>query len=196
MKLKLWSDQSGNALVFALAPEEKSASQEPSTTVVEVAPAISLVANSARAMQHCCFHCTWCEGIISLPHDRLGLMFGGPAIRRFNARSVATVCGACGHVGGYSLFRGCSGFDTRHKLATVHVAGITRLVDLLHCEEATCTSALPLFVTSERALTSGAAKDLAKSWDWENLKCASGHPVRTPEWVLYAKPLQFPAELK
>jgi hypothetical protein len=195
--MKLWSDQSGNALVFALAPEEKSGSQQgPSRKIMEVAPAISLGANGARAMQHCCFHCTWCEGIISLPHDRLGLMFGGPAIRRFNARSIATVCESCHHVGGYSLFRGCAGFDTRHKLAPVHVAGITRLVDLLRCEESTCSSALPLFISTERALTTGAAQELAKRWDWEGLKCASGHPVRKPEWLTQGKPLQFPAELK
>lgn len=196
MKLNLWSDQSGNALVFALAPEAKSASQKPSPAVVEVAPAISSGGNGARATQHCCFHCTWCEGIISLPHDRLGLMFGGPAIRRFNARSVATVCGSCGHVGGFSLFRGCAGFDTRHKLAPVPAAGTTSLVDLLHCEEATCASALPLFISSERALTTGAAQELAKNWDWEGLKCASGHPVRKPEWLTKGKLLQFPAELK
>jgi hypothetical protein len=195
--MKLWSDQSGNALVFAVAPEEKSASQQgPSRGIVEVAPATSLGASGARATQHCCFHCTWCEGIISLPHDRLGLMFGGPAIRRFNARSIATVCGTCHHIGGYSLFRGCSGFDTRHKLAPVHVAGRTRLVDLLHCEEATCASALPLFLTSEGALTSEAVQKLGKGWHWESLKCASGHPVHQPEWLTYGTPLRFPAEVK
>jgi hypothetical protein len=196
--MKLWNDQSGNALVFAIAPEEKSASlQELSRRSAEVAPATFLgTGSSVRMTQHCCFHCTWCEAIISLPHDRLGLVFGGPAIRRYSARSIATVCGACHHVGGYSLFRGCAGFDTRHKLSPAPVAGITRLVDLLRCEEATCAFALPLFVTSERALTSEAAQELAKGWAWEGLKCATGHHVHPPAWVADGKPLRFPAELK
>jgi hypothetical protein len=195
--MKLWSDQSGNALVFAIASEKEAASQqEPVHGTLEVVPALSVPESSVRATPHCCFHCTWCEGIIALPHDRLGLMFGGPAIRRFNARSIATVCGSCRHVGGYSLFRGCAGFDTRHKLAPVHAAGTTRLVDLLHCEEATCASALPLFVASERGLTSETVHELAKCWDWEGLTCASGHPVHKPEWLMYGKELRFPAELK
>ena len=197
--MKLWSDESGNALVYTLAPEEKSASrQEPIKEPVgerlrEVARAAP--AGSARATQHCCFHCSWCNGIIALPHDRLGLVFGGPAIRRFNARSIATVCGSCRHVGGFSLFRGCAGFDTRHKLAPVHAMGTTRMVDLLHCEEETCTATLPLFVASESALTSEKVQELAKGWDWKGLTCASTHPVHKPVWLTDGKPLRFPAEL-
>ena len=30
---------------------------------------------------HCCFYCSWCASPIVLPHESLGLHFGGPLIR-------------------------------------------------------------------------------------------------------------------
>jgi hypothetical protein len=149
-----------------------------------------------RATQHCCFYCQWCAAIISLPHDQLSMMFAGPAIRRINARSLATVCRSCHHVATYSLFRGANGFDTRHKLAAIHPAGTTVLAGWLQCEEPTCAYPLPLFVASETELTGEMVKNLARNWEWKGLTCASAHPIHPPRWLLGEEPLNLPAQLK
>jgi hypothetical protein len=147
------------------------------------------------AMQHCCFYCSSCAAIISLPHDRLGLMFAGPAIRRVNVRSIATVCSSCRLVAGYSLFRGAYGYDTRHKLASIQPVGATTLVDWLHCTEVSCEYPLPLFVHSEAPLTGEMMQEIAKVWDWDELTCMSGHKILRPAWLYEKKSIAFPTQL-
>jgi hypothetical protein len=122
-------------------------------------------------------------------------MFAGPAVRRVNVRSIATACPSCRHVAGYSLFRGGFGYDTRHKLTIVKPVGTTALVDWLHCEEESCAYPLPLFITSEAEVTGDSIKEFARSWDWQDLTCVSGHPIRLPIWVSDKAPHQFPAQL-
>ena len=189
----IWNDESGNALLGLVAEAPNKGDSSGAGPYVEPARGLQL---EVRATQHCCFFCSWCAAIISLPHDRLGLMFAGPAIRRVNVRSIATVCGSCSHIASYSLFRGGYGYDTRHKLAAVHPVGTTVLADWLRCEEKSCAYPLPLFVASEGELTGDTVKDLARNWDWEGLTCASGHPILRPAWLYEKGPLQFPAQLK
>jgi hypothetical protein len=150
----------------------------------------------ARASQHCCFYCRWCAAVVPLPHDRLGLMFAGPAIRRINMRSLATVCNSCNHVATYSLFRGAKGYDTRHKLAATQPVGATVLVDWLRCEEKSCPYPLPLFVCSEPEVTRENLRETARPWEWDEVTCASGHPILRPLWLYEKRPLEFPAQLK
>ena len=131
-----------------------------------------------------------------LPHDKMGMAFAGPFLRKIETRSIGAVCGACAHVAGFSLFRGCYGFDTRNKLVDVAPNGKTALVDWLQCEEPTCTFQLPLFVTTENELTGERAKELAASWDWSELQCIAGHKIKAPLWIYERAPYELPKLLK
>ena len=151
---------------------------------------------TVRPTQHCCFQCNSCEAIISLPHNRLGLAFAAPVLRRTDVRSIGTVCPSCHHVGVFSLFRGACGYDTRHKLAAVEPDGNTLLIDMLRCDEETCAHPLPLFLTSQGELRGEAVKELGRGWEWAGLTCASGHRIRRPNWLYDRQPLIFPQALK
>jgi hypothetical protein len=192
--MEFWSDVKEQALpgLAAEGPGEDRTRERGS----HVQQRLPLQLVQARATQHCCFYCRWCAAVIPLPHDRLGLMFAGPAIRRINVRSLATVCSSCSHVATYSLFRGAKGYDTRHKLTSIQPVGTTMLVDWLRCEEKSCAYPLPLFVCSEAELTGGSVKEIASGWDWDDLTCASGHPILRPVWLWEKRPLEFPAQLK
>ncbi|HTB98185.1 MAG TPA: hypothetical protein VK716_14330 [Terracidiphilus sp.] len=130
-----------------------------------------------RRAAHCCFYCRWCEASILLEHNSMGMMFGQPAVRQIDARSIATICRGCGHVGDYSLFRACHGFETRHKIIDSEAVGKTILVDWLHCEEKTCTARVPFFMTMENPMEEMEGRKLEASWLWEGVECASGHPI-------------------
>jgi hypothetical protein len=132
---------------------------------------------------HCCFYCAWCASPILLPHESLGLPFGGPHIRKIEARSIGTVCLACGHVGTYSLFRGAQGYDTRHKFVPSHCVGNTVLLDRLHCIEPTCVFPLPFFVTFDEKFCESNVKEFAVRWIWGDLTCPAGHAIQTPKWL-------------
>jgi len=148
------------------------------------------------ATQHCRFICKWCESPILLPHDKLGLPFASPFLRKVEARAIATVCSACNHVGGFSLFRGTPGYDTRNNLVMTQPVGQTILLDWLQCEEPTCSFALPLFISTEEELTGERAKDLAASWLWGELSCASTHRVKAPLWIFSGVPYALPTPIK
>ena len=135
---------------------------------------------------HCCFFCSWCGEKILLAHESAGLPFGGPAIRRIEARSIGTVCTACGHVAPFSLFRGCHGYDTRHKFMPARHKGKTVLLDMLRCKEETCVFPLPFFVTFDAELCEENVKEFASRWFWDDLVCPAGHPVAPPKWLFEA----------
>ena len=137
---------------------------------------------------HCCFYCAWCESSILLPHDGLGFAFGGPQIRKIEARSIGTICGSCGHVGTYSLFRGCQGYDTRHRFVPSPLAGQTVLLDWLPCDEETCVFKLPFFITFDEDLTEENLKEWAPKWLWNGLTCSVGHIVQPPRWLFQTRP--------
>ena len=196
--MKILRDETGH-LLLGLATDNQSATKptEPPPVSLSVEePGRAPEVSRARPTQHCCFHCRYCDAVISLPHDGLGLAFAAPVLRRTDVRSVGAVCSECHHVAGYSLFRGAHGYDTRHKLEAASPAGNTILVAMLRCDEETCTHPLPLFVTAEGELTGNAVKDLGKAWDWDELTCASGHRIRRPIWLYDRKPLIFPPPLK
>ncbi len=197
--MKILRDETGQAFL-GLATYTQTAvrptNSQPAAAEMRMADAGSFASSAssstARPTQHCCFHCQYCDAVISLPHDRLGLAFAAPAVRRTDVRAIGTICGSCHHVAIYSLFRGTHGFDTRHKIAPMPPTVKTLLVNMLHCDEETCTHPLPLIVTSEGGeLTSDVVKDLGKAWDWDGLTCASGHRIRRPAWLYDAKPLIF-----
>jgi hypothetical protein len=110
-----------------------------------------------------------------LQHDRMGSPFGFPDARKIDIRSVATLCFACKHLGTYSMFRGCRGFDTRHKIVQVQTSTDPVLLTWLHCVESSCTARVPLFVNGgqERPLEEANASE----WLWDDLTCASGHRI-------------------
>jgi hypothetical protein len=201
--MKILRDESGHVLLGlvtdaqpATKPTEPQRPVQPTVEPDQPSAGVPAVDTALRPTPHSCFHCSWCDAILTLPHDRLGLAFAAPVLRRIDARSIGTVCSSCQHVAGYSLFRGAYGYDTRHKLAPVQPAGVTVLVDMLRCDEETCTYPLPFFLTSDGPLTGAAVKDLGLSWDWDNLTCASGHRIRRPIWLYDRKPLVFPPQLK
>ena len=137
---------------------------------------------------HCCFYCADCSAQILLPHDSLGFAFGGPMIRKIEARSIGTVCPSCGRVGTFSLFRGCHGYDTRHRFVPATLQGRTVLIDWLPCDAESCVFKLPLFVTFDDALTEQNLKEWAPRWLWENLACSVGHAIPAPKWIFEARP--------
>jgi hypothetical protein len=153
------------------------------------------VAAIETEIPHCCFYCSWCGSPILLPHDSLGLPFGGPLIRRIEARSIGTVCGNCSHVGGYSLFHGCHGYNTRHRFVQARPTGKTVLLDWLRCDERTCVFPLPFFTTLEDDAAEGKIKEFAAQWIWDDLKCTSDHDVHVPRWLLEAGLHRVPIDL-
>ncbi|MGA8669325.1 MAG: hypothetical protein WB679_05590 [Terracidiphilus sp.] len=132
---------------------------------------------------HCCFYCSWCSTPILLPHENLGLPFGGPLVRKIEARSIGTVCLSCGRVGTYSLFRGSQGYNTRHKFVPSRPFGSTVLLDWLACEEPTCVFPLPFFVTFDERFSEANVKELAARWSWEDVMCSVGHVIIAPKWI-------------
>lgn len=148
------------------------------------------------AVPHCRFFCRWCGTVILLPHERVGLPFGAPYLRRIQVRAVAAVCSSCGHVSDFSLFRGSPGFDTRHSLVPAEPRGIVTLVDWLKCQEETCSYPLPLFAETAEPLAAEAVPELAAHWDWGEVTCAMGHPILAPLWIFGRAPYQSPASIR
>lgn len=151
------------------AIQEREAPHRPSRIEIEI--------------PHCCFYCAWCASPILLPHESLGMPFGGPLIRKIEARSIGALCLACGHAGTYSLFRGCQGYNTRHKFVPSHPAGTTVLLDQLHCMELTCVFPLPFFVTFDEKFSEANVKEFAVRWIWDDLACSVGHVIHAPKWL-------------
>jgi hypothetical protein len=147
------------------------------------------------SVPHCCFVCAWCGEPILLPDDRIGAPFGNPYARKIDVRSVATVCHACRHIGNYSMFRACRGFDTRHMIVHAPKNGRTALLHWLQCEESTCAARVPLFVRFDE--DEGAEESDAAAWLWDELTCALGHPIKKiPLDPTIELPLRTFAELK
>jgi hypothetical protein len=132
---------------------------------------------------HCCFYCSWCASPILLPHESLGMPFGGPLVRKIEARSIGTVCPTCAHVASYSLFRGSVGYDTRHRFVPSRNVGTTMLLDCMPCEESTCVFPLPFFVTFDEKLNEANVKEFAAGWYWEDLMCSVSHVIAAPKWI-------------
>jgi hypothetical protein len=146
------------------------------------------------SVPHCCFYCAWCGQPILLPHDRIGSPFGNPDARKIDVRSVATVCQNCKHIGNYSMFRSCRGFDTRHKIMHTPNTGETALLYWLQCVEKTCPARVPLFVKLERDAPTAPAGPA--EWLWDDLTCAAGHRIKPvavdPRYPLPLRPLAWP----
>jgi len=174
--MRILRDESGHVLVLrsprlALVgkADEREQGTGPSDTPVAAVPTASC------ALPHCCFYCRWCGEPILLPHDRIGLPFGNPDARKIEARSIATVCSKCKHIGNYTMFRGSRGFDTRHKIVLARSSGTTMLLNWLQCEEKTCAARVPLFVRFEQDPQDEAAQ--VSEWLWDELTCALGHRI-------------------
>lgn len=138
-------------------------------------PALVEVPLAGCSVPHCCFTCGWCGEPILLPNDRIGSPFANPNARKIDVRSIATVCHSCRHVGSYSMFRACKGYDSRHRIINTPKAGRTALLQWLQCVENTCTARVPLFV---RFNQDGSAEEAAGAWLWDGLTCASGHRIK------------------
>jgi hypothetical protein len=185
-------DESGYVLVLRglqVLPGGKA------TEVDKTSPApVRAVSAANCSVPHCCFYCKWCGQAILLPHDRIGSPFGNPDARKIDVRSIATVCQACKHIGNYSMFRSCRGFDTRHKIMHAPNTGETALLYWLQCVEPTCPSRVPLFVRLEGDTPTGESE--AAEWLWDDLMCVSGHCIeRTPidpRYHLPLRPLAWP----
>jgi len=174
--MRLLRDESGYVLVLR-RPQilfgGKAAEKEVSTPAP--APAIPAVETARCAVPHCCFYCAWCGHPILLPNDRIGSPFGSPDARKIDVRSVATVCHECRHIGNYSMFRACRGFDTRHKIMHSTNHGQTVLLTWLQCVESTCTARVPFFAWIDD--DPSAEQPQAAEWLWDELTCASGHRI-------------------
>lgn len=189
--MKLLCDESGYVLVLrnwhVLQGGKVAVTEEATPAPVE---AVSSTLPSNCSMPHCCFYCAWCGQPILLPNDRIGSPFGNPDARKIDVRSIATVCRSCKHIGNYSMFRSCRGFDTRHKIMHAPNSGETALLYWLQCVEQTCPARVPLFVKLE----GDAPEAEAAEWLWNDLTCASGHCIK-PISVdpRYHLPLRTPA---
>lgn len=148
------------------------------------------------ATQHCRFFCQWCGSVLLLAHDRIGLPFAPPFLRRLESRSLASVCSSCSHVGNFSLFRGSPGFDTRHGLvpADPHVEPV--LIDWLRCDEPSCGHPLPLFLLPGEPLSRDVVRELALTWHWNELACPAGHRILAPLWIFGRAPYRIPDPIR
>jgi hypothetical protein len=193
--MKIWYDESGYVLVLRglqVLPGGKT--EEIDKTSTPPVQAATVARNVSCSIPHCCFYCAWCGQPILLPHDRMGSPFGNPDARKIDVRSIATVCANCKHVGNYSMFRACRGFDTRHKIMHAPNTGETALLHWLQCAEKTCLARVPLFVKLEkdRPMDEGEAAE----WLWDELTCAAGHRIKQvpvdPRYPLPVRPLAWP----
>src|ERR1700750_230300 len=188
--MKLLRDESGYVLVLRgleVLPGGKTAERE--ETSPAPVQAVNAAANISCSVPHCCFYCAWCGQPILLPHDRIGSPFGNPDARKIDVRSIATVCGNCKHIGNYSMFRSCRGFDTRHKIMHAPNTGETALLHWLQCAEKTCPAWVPLFVRLDRDRPM--AEGDAAEWLWDELTCAAGHRIaKVPVDPRYPLPLR------
>ncbi len=191
--MKLLHDESGYVLVMGRPSLVVSgATVEKESPVIQPAQAQHAVETPVCSVPHCCFYCSWCGEPILLPNDRIGSPFGHPGARKIDVRSIATVCHNCKHIGNYSMFRACRGFDTRHKVMHSPMKGETVLLHWLQCVEQTCPDRVPLFVQLEGDAPTGEAE--ADAWLWDELTCASGHAIRQIAVdPAYPLPLQKPA---
>ncbi len=173
--MKFLRDESGYVLVMrrpSLLVSGEAVEKE--SRAVQPAQADCRVEAPVCSVPHCCFYCAWCGQAILLPNDRIGSPFGHPDARKIDVRSIATICQNCKHIGNYSMFRACRGFDTRHKIMHSPIKGQTVLLHWLHCAEQTCPDRVPLFAS----IGAGTAETEAASWLWDELTCASGHAIR------------------
>lgn len=174
--MRLLRDESGYVLVLrrphlaVVGKAEEELELQPTPAPVAARPV------STCAIPHCCFYCCWCGEPILLPHDRIGTPFGNPDARKIDARSIATVCMKCKHIGNYTMFRGSRGFDTRHKFMLTRSSGTTLLLNILQCEEKTCSARVPLFVKLEQDPEEDPAQ--VTKWLWDELTCALGHRIK------------------
>jgi hypothetical protein len=144
---------------------------------------------------HCCFYCLWCGTAMLFPHDSLGYAFGGPQIRKIETRCIGTVCRKCDRASAYSLFRGCPGYDTRHKFMPSPPVGRTMLLDWLACMEKSCVFPLPFFVTFDEQFTEENVKEQAAQWLWDDLSCAVSHVIQPPPWLRQSGPYRGAIDL-
>jgi hypothetical protein len=191
--MKILRDESGYVLVLRglqVLPGGKAAVQAKTSSAP--AEAVSTAGSTNCSVPHCCFYCAWCGHPILLPNDRIGSPFGNPDARKIETRSIATVCPTCKHIGNYSMFRSCRGFDTRHKIMHAPNCGETALLYWLQCVEGTCPLRVPLFVKLEGDAPAGEAE--AAEWLWDDLTCASGHCIKQISLdPRYHLPLRTPA---
>ena len=175
--MKLLSDESGYVLVMR-SPSLLVGGNTVEKESGEVKPAQTnrTAPTPICSVPHCCFYCAWCGQPILLPNDRIGSPFGHPDARKIDIRSIATICQNCKHIGNYSMFRACRGFDTRHKVMHSPIEGQTVLLHWLQCVEQTCPDRVPLFARLEGDTPAGEAE--AAAWLWDDLTCASGHSIR------------------
>ena len=171
-------DESGYVLVMQrpqIFPGIETAEKE-LTPTQPVKTVGAVIETPSCSVPHCCFYCGWCGHPVLLPNDRIGSPFGNPDARKVDARSIATVCHNCNHIGSYSMFRACRGYDTRHKIVHSPNSGNTVLLNWLHCVESTCTAGVPFFLKLE----DGTAPEemQAAKWLWDELTCASGHRIK------------------
>lgn len=175
--MKILRDESGYVLVlrgpnFAVAGRADEKVQE----LQLATKPLPQVQKATCALPHCCFYCSWCGEPILLPHDRIGTPFGNPDARKIDVRSIATVCHKCKHIGNYTMFRGCRGFDTRHRIVHALGGGSTLLLNWLQCVEKTCPAKTPLFVRLDEDSEEGDTP--VTEWLWDELTCASGHRIK------------------
>ena len=175
--MKFLRDESGYVLVLR-RPRLISVGEATETAEEARQPAKTAepVRRATCAVPHCSFVCEWCGAPILLPNDRIGSPFGNPDARKIDVRSIATVCFHCKHIGNYSMFRGCHGFDTRHRIVHALNCGTTALLHWLRCEESTCPARVPLFVRLDGDTAENPAA--AAEWLWDSLTCASGHRIK------------------
>jgi hypothetical protein len=197
--MKMLRDETGDLLLLPwpwIARVKPAASQRSATLIDGPEPVCVPVAAAPAETQHCRFYCKWCESPITLSHHSMGSPFGIPYTRKIESRAIGTVCGSCNHLGGFSLFHGCYGHDTRNSLISAVPHGKTILLDWLRCAENTCSFPLPLFVVLNEEFTADNVKEVARGWLWDELTCASGHRILPRAWMFDGNAGEFPAAMR
>jgi hypothetical protein len=102
-----------------------------------------------------------------------------------NVLSIAILCHRCSQIRTYSLLANSSDRFGEDRLVERDQAEDLVPPQWLQCAEVTCKSRTPLTVTltpaSDRAEGYIGRELNSLTMEWDNLFCASGHPVRYPQ---------------
>ena len=130
---------------------------------------------------HFLIHCSNCGFPFLLPAETLEESFGGAEDPPNNMLAVGVVCHHCKSMDCFFLDRKHPRHNPKDQAWILDTRSEdTVLVAILECEDASCTSRLPLFAYWNPGTTAEQRSVDSFHWRWENLKCPEGHAVSRP----------------
>jgi hypothetical protein len=129
---------------------------------------------------HYVFLCRNCSIPIWLHSETLGRPFEPQGVRSSNALSIAVVCPHCKNVRSYSLAENSPDYDPKGTVVSADHIADTVPYGLLECDAEDCKTRLPLVGVKSISTDDAKKKAELNSWNWDGLKCPTGHPISRP----------------